>query len=41
MFAASVEKVERLRAKQRESENQLEKLFGSLMQRAFRGELAE
>jgi type I restriction enzyme S subunit len=50
-FAALVEKVEGLpasgnsprqaglRGKQRESENQLEKLFGSLMQRAFRGEL--
>jgi len=38
-FAALVEKVESLRAKQRESEKELEKLFNSLMQRAFRGEL--
>ena len=39
-FAALVEKVESLRAKQRESEKKLEDLFNSLMQRAFRGELA-
>jgi type I restriction enzyme S subunit len=32
-----VEKVEGLRAKQRESEKELENLFGSLMQRAFKG----
>ncbi len=38
-FAALVEKVESLKAKQRESEKELENLFGSLMQRAFRGEL--
>jgi hypothetical protein len=31
--------VESLRAKQRQSEQQLEHLFHSLMQRAFRGEL--
>ena len=38
-FVTLVEKVESLRAKQRESEKELENLFGSLMQRAFRGEL--
>ncbi|MBX2990233.1 MAG: restriction endonuclease subunit S [Bacteroidetes bacterium] len=38
-FAALVEKVESLRAKQRESEKELEGLFQSLMQRAFKGEL--
>ena len=38
-FAALVENVESLRAKQRESEKELEELFNSLMQRAFRGEL--
>lgn len=38
-FSALVEKVESLRAKQRESEKELENLFQSLMQRAFRGEL--
>ncbi len=38
-FAALVEKVEVMRAKQRESERELEQLFGSLMQRAFSGEL--
>jgi hypothetical protein len=38
-FAALVAKVESLRAKQRESENELDNLFNSLMQRAFRGEL--
>jgi type I restriction enzyme S subunit len=38
-FAALVEKVESLRAKQRQSEHELEHLFHSLMQRAFRGEL--
>ncbi len=38
-FAALVEKVEGLRGKQRESEKELENLFGSLMQSAFRGEL--
>jgi type I restriction enzyme S subunit len=40
-FAALVEKVEALRAKQRESEEELENLFKSLMQRAFRGELVQ
>jgi type I restriction enzyme S subunit len=38
-FVALVEKVESLRAKQRESGRELEELFNSLMQRAFRGEL--
>jgi type I restriction enzyme, S subunit len=38
-FAAMVEKVESLRTKQRESEKELDNLFSSLMQRAFRGEL--
>lgn len=38
-FAALVEKVESLRAKLRESEKELENLFQSLMQRAFKGEL--
>jgi len=38
-FAALVEKVEGLRAKQRESGEELDSLFNSLMQRAFRGEL--
>jgi type I restriction enzyme, S subunit len=38
-FTALVEKVESLRAKQRESEKELENLFNSLMQRAFKGEL--
>ncbi len=38
-FAVMVEKVESLRAKQRESEKELENLFGSLMQKAFKGEL--
>lgn len=38
-FAALVEKVESLRAKARESERELEELFNSLMQRAFRGDL--
>lgn len=38
-FAALVEKVESLRAKQRESEKELENLFNSLMQKAFKGEL--
>lgn len=38
-FAALVEKVEGLRGKQRESEEQLEELFNSLMQRAFKGEM--
>ena len=34
-----VKNVESLRAKQTESENELDNLFNSLMQRAFRGEL--
>lgn len=38
-FAALVEEVEGLRGKQRESERELENLFQSLMQKAFRGEL--
>jgi type I restriction enzyme, S subunit len=38
-FSALVEKVESLRAKQRESEKDLDTLFNSLMQEAFRGEL--
>jgi type I restriction enzyme S subunit len=37
-FAALVEKVEVLRTRQRQSELELENLFNSLMQRAFRGE---
>ncbi len=38
-FAALVEKTESLRAKQKESEKELENLFNSLMQKAFKGEL--
>lgn len=38
-FAELVEKVEVLRARQHQSEQELENLFNSLMQRAFRGEL--
>lgn len=38
-FAALVEKIQSLRAKQRESETELENLFNSLMQKAFTGEL--
>ena len=38
-FAALSAKVESLRAKQRESEKELENLFNSLMQKAFKGEL--
>lgn len=38
-FAVMVEKVESLRARQRQSEQELENLFNSLMQRAFKGEL--
>jgi type I restriction enzyme S subunit len=38
-FAVLLEKVESLKAKQRESEKELENLFNSLMQRAFKGEL--
>ncbi len=38
-FAALVEKVEALRVKQRASEMELENLFQSLMQRAFKGDL--
>jgi type I restriction enzyme S subunit len=40
-FGALVEKVESLRAKQKESEKELENLFNSLMQRAFKGELVQ
>jgi type I restriction enzyme S subunit len=39
-FANLVQKVEKLKEKQRESENELNNLFNSLMQKAFRGELA-
>jgi type I restriction enzyme S subunit len=38
-FTALVAKVELLRAKQRESEKELDNLFNGLMQKAFRGEL--
>jgi type I restriction enzyme S subunit len=38
-YAALVEKVESLRSKQKELEKELENLFQSLMQRAFKGEL--
>lgn len=38
-FAQIVQKTERLRAQQRESERQAEHLFQSLLHRAFRGEL--
>ncbi len=38
-FANIVQKVEKLKQKQRESEIELTNLFNSLMQRAFRGEL--
>ncbi len=38
-FAALAEKVEFLRAKQRESEKELDTFFNSRVQRAFRGEL--
>jgi len=38
-YNALVEKVESLCAKQKESEKELAKLFQSLMQRAFKGEL--
>lgn len=38
-FADLVEKIELLRIKQKESERELEYLFQSLMQRAFKGEL--
>lgn len=34
-----VQKVEKLKEKQRESEKELDNLFNSLMQKAFRGEL--
>lgn len=40
-FAALVEKVESLRAKQKESQDELDNLFNSLMQRAFKGELVQ
>jgi len=38
-YAALFEKVESLRAKQKESKKELENLFNSLMQKAFRGKL--
>ena len=38
-FADLVQKVEKLKEKQKQSEIQLTNLFNSLMQRAFRGEL--
>ena len=38
-FADLVQKVEKLKEKQKQSETQLQNLFNSLMQRAFRGEL--
>ncbi len=38
-FADLVQKVEKLKEKQRQSETQLQNLFNSLMQRAFKGEL--
>jgi len=38
-FAEIVHSVEKLKAKYKESERELDNLFGSLMQRAFRGEL--
>ncbi len=40
-FSALVEKVESLRAKQRESEKELDNLFNTLMQKAFNGELVK
>jgi type I restriction enzyme S subunit len=39
-FADLVQKVEKLKEKQRESEDELNNLFNSLMQRAFRGEIS-
>jgi len=38
-FANIVKQVEKLKAKYKESEKELDNLFGSLMQRAFKGEL--
>jgi type I restriction enzyme S subunit len=38
-FAELVQKVEKLKEKQRDSEKELDNLFNSLMQRAFRGEI--
>jgi type I restriction enzyme S subunit len=38
-FAVLVEKVERLREKQGQSNKELDDLFNSLMHKAFRGEL--
>ena len=38
-FADIVKQVEKLKAKYKESEKELDNLFGSLMQRAFKGEL--
>lgn len=39
-FASIVEKVEAMRANQKSSKQEIENLFGALMQKAFRGELA-
>ena len=39
-FADIVQKVEKLKEKQRESEKELDNLFNSLMQRAFKGKLS-
>jgi len=39
-FAGIVQKTEKLKEKQRESEKELNNLFNSLMQKAFRGELS-
>ena len=38
-FADIVRQTEKLKAKYKESETELDNLFGSLMQRAFKGEL--
>ena len=40
-FANIVQKLEKLKEKQRESEEELNNLFNSLMQRAFKGELVQ
>lgn len=40
-FADLVQKVEKLKSKQKQSETHLQNLFNSLMQRAFKGELAQ
>jgi hypothetical protein len=41
VICEAVEKVELLRAKQRQSEKELEELFQNLMQKAFRGKLVQ